>query len=103
MFPLGNDKANIVCDIEMYDQNTLLLATHDGIYRFDIPSGAFSPLFRTGSEGHVISLALDIVLDHARTLWIGGAEGGLYSYNFNTRRMKLYRHDDALPHSAATA
>lgn len=99
VFPLGNDKANIVCDIEMYDQNTLLLATHDGIYRFDIPSGAFSPLFRTGSEGHVISLALDIVLDHARTLWIGGAEGGLYSYNFNTRRMKLYRHDDALPHS----
>lgn len=99
VFPLGNDKADIVCDIEIYDQNTLLLATHDGIYRFDIASGVFFPLFRTGAEGYVISLALDMALDHARTLWIGGAEGGLYCYNFNTRRMKLYRHDDSLPNS----
>lgn len=102
VYPLKNDKANIVCDIEQYDSNTLLLATHDGIYSFDIAAGRFEPLFRSGREGHIISLALDLALDHARTLWIGGADGGLYNYNFVTRRLRLYSHDDSAPASLAS-
>jgi len=94
VYPLGNDKANIICDIEIYDRETLLIATHDGIYRFDIADESFSPLFRSGKEGYAISLALDLALDHARTLWIGGAEGGLYNYNFVTNKMKKYSHTD---------
>lgn len=99
VYPLCNDKANIVCDIEIYNEDTLLLATHDGIYRFSISDGVFSPMFRTGAEEHVISLALDLAIDHAGTLWIGGAEGGLYSYNFATKRLRQYSHSDNSPHS----
>lgn len=99
VYPLCNDKANIVCDIEIYDQNTLLLATHDGIYRFNIAEEVFTPMFRTGAQEHVISLALDLALDHAGVLWIGGADGGLYSYNFATKRLRQYSHSDSSPHS----
>lgn len=93
-YPLGNDKANIVCDIEQQGANTLLLATHDGVFSFDIARGKFTPMLRSGKEGYKIALALDLALDHAGTLWIGGAEGGLYSYNFSTRKMERYAHDD---------
>lgn len=102
VYPLCNDKANIVCDIEIYDKNTLLLATHDGIYSFNISKEKFSPLFRKGNGGHAISLTLDLVLDNSRNLWIGGADGGLYCYNFNTKRLKLYRHNDNSPNSLAS-
>lgn len=99
VYPLSNNRANIVCDIEILDGNTLLLATHDGIYSFDIKEERLTPMFRTGAEGYTISLALDLALDHAGTLWIGGAEGGLYNHNFSTGRMKRYRHDDNVPSS----
>ena len=102
VYPLRNDKANIICDIEIYDRNTLLIATHDGIYSFNIARETFTPLFRSGAEGHVIALALDLALDHSNTLWIGGAEGGLYSYNFITKRMKKYSHDDGAPGSLSS-
>ncbi len=95
-YSLHNDKSNIVCDIEMLDNNTLLLATHDGIFSFDISETSFTPLFRSGAEGYAIALALDLAIDHGGLLWIGGADGGLYCYNFNTRRMKLYSHDESL-------
>ena len=97
VYPLPNDKANIVCDIEYYNPDTLMLATHDGVYRFNVAEGTFTPMFHTGAEGFAISLALDLVFDHARILWIGGAEGGLYSYNFKSGRMTQYRHDENDP------
>lgn len=94
IYPLLNDKANIVCDIEIYKRDSLLLATHDGIYSFGIADCSFRPMFRTGAEGYVIALALDLALDHDGSLWIGGAEGGLYNYNFVTGRLNRYSHDD---------
>lgn len=85
-------KSNIVCDIVPY-KNYLLLATHDGVYQFNPETGAFSPMFKDGHEGDIITLALDLCIDHKGTLWIAGAEKGAYAYDFLTRKLKLYRHN----------
>lgn len=88
----ASHKSNIVCDIVQY-KNHLLLATHDGVYLFNPETGAFAPMFKDGHEGDIITLALDLCIDHKGTLWIAGAEKGAYAYDFLTRKLKLYRHN----------
>lgn len=78
-----SDKANIVCDILLHDES-LWLATHDGVYRFDIENETFHPMFKNGVEGAIIHLALDLKIDHRGLLWIAGVEKGAYSYDFDT-------------------
>ena len=78
-----SDKANTVCDILLREES-LLLATHDGVYRFDIERETFHPLFKSGKEGAIIHLALDLKIDHRGVLWIAGVEKGVYSYDFDT-------------------
>lgn len=78
-----SDKANIVCDILLHDES-LWLATHDGVYRFDIENETFHPMFKNGVEGAIIHLALDLKIDHQGLLWIAGVEKGAYSYDFDT-------------------
>lgn len=95
------DKANIICAIQPY-RNTLLLATHDGVLQFDIDSGTFTPLFKSGQEGAIISLALDLKIDRNGLLWISGVEKGAYSYDFATRRLRLYTHHPSKPSSLSS-
>lgn len=89
-----SDKANIVCDIIPHEES-LLLATHDGVYRFDIHQETFYPLFKSGKEGAVIHLALDLKIDHQGVLWIAGVEKGAYSYDFVTGKLTAHAHTRA--------
>ena len=89
-----NDKANIVCDIIPYKEN-LLLATHDGVYLFDVGKETFHSLFKSGKEGAIINLALDLKIDRKGLLWIAGVEKGAYSYDFETGRLMPYMHNQA--------
>lgn len=91
---MGNasDKANIVCDIIPYKE-TLLLATHDGVYQFDIQQETFTPMFKSGKEGAIINFALDLKMSHDGLLWIAGVERGAYSYNFDTGRLTPHIHN----------
>lgn len=83
--------ANIVCDIVPHGDE-LLLATHDGVYSFHPETALFTPLFKEGREGAVISLALDLQLDGDSLLWIGGVEEGAYAYHFRQKRLIPYTH-----------
>ncbi|MBQ8501508.1 MAG: response regulator [Bacteroides sp.] len=87
----NHDKANIVCDIIPY-QESLLLATHNGVYRFDIAAETFTPMFKSGAEGAVIDLALDLKIDHKGLLWIAGVENGVYVYDFVSQKLTPHRH-----------
>lgn len=89
-----SDKANIVCDIIPHEES-LLLATHDGVYRFDIHQETFHPLFKSGKEGAIIHLALDLKIDHQGVLWIAGVEKGAYSYDFVTGKLTAHAHTRA--------
>lgn len=83
-------KSNIICDIVPY-QEDLLLATHDGVYRFKPTDGTFHPMFNTGKEGAVIGLALDLHLDTRGLLWIAGTDKGVYAYDFQNDKLISYR------------
>lgn len=93
--------ANIVCDIVPQEDN-LLLATHDGVYCFEVETGHFTPLFQSGGEEERISLALDLQFDHQGRLWIAGAQRGAYCYDFRTRKLKLYAHQKDNPNSLSS-
>ncbi|MBQ8674395.1 MAG: response regulator [Bacteroides sp.] len=84
-------KSNIICDI-IKQGNGLLLATHDGVYRFDIASETFQPLFKDEAAGPVISLALDLHIGQDSLLWIAGAEEGAFVYHPKERRLTLHSH-----------
>ncbi|MGN0309850.1 MAG: two-component regulator propeller domain-containing protein, partial [Bacteroides sp.] len=93
--------ANIVCDIVPHGEE-LLLATHDGVYSFEVATGRFTQLFQQGNEEERISLALDLQLDARGRLWIGGAQRGAYCYDFATRELKLYSHQADDPNSLSS-
>lgn len=94
-------KSNIICDIIPY-KDLLLLATHDGVYQFNPTTCVFTPLFKEGKEGDIITFALDLCIDHRGILWIAGAEKGAYAYNFVTKRLKLYSNQKQDPHSLSS-
>jgi signal transduction histidine kinase/DNA-binding response OmpR family regulator len=85
-------KSSIVCDIVPY-QDDLLLATHDGVYRFKPSDGSCMPMFKSGKEGYVIGLALDLHLDTQGVLWIAGTEKGVYAYDFKKENLLLHTHE----------
>ncbi|MBE6286996.1 MAG: response regulator [Mediterranea massiliensis] len=85
-------KSNIICDIIPH-QDKLLLATHDGVYSFAPKTGKSQSLFKEKTGDYKIDFALDLLLTHDGTLWISGAEKGVYSYNFQNDSLKLYTHN----------
>lgn len=87
-----SSKSNTVCDIVPH-QDELLLATHDGVYRFHPKNGTFDPMFKDTESGGVIKLALDLQLDAQGVLWIAGAEKGVYAYDFRNGKLKSYEYD----------
>lgn len=93
--------SNIVGDIIPY-RDRLLLATHDGVCMFNPQTGKFNRLFKNNPEGDNINFALSLFIDHRGTLWIAGSENGAYSYNFDTRKLTLYRHNHALKNSISS-
>lgn len=86
-------KSNIVCDIVPY-QNDLLLATHDGIYRFNPQNGVYTPMLKDRPQGHNIGLALDLHLDARNVLWIAGTDKGVYAYDIEQDKLASYGHSD---------
>ena len=95
------DLANIICDI-LPQGDDLLLATHDGVYRFQIEKAHFVPLFKERETWQQINLALDLEWDNKGQLWIAGAERGAYCYNFAKEKMTLYEHRPDDPNSLSS-
>lgn len=82
-------KSNIICDIVPYGDD-LLLATHNGVYRFDTSIETFVPMFKDAQKGDVIGLALDLQIDNRGMLWIAGTDKGIYAYDFNEEKLCSY-------------
>lgn len=88
-------KSNIVCDIVPYEDD-LLLATHDGVYRFKPTDGTFHPMFKDTEKGDKIGLALDLQIDRQGLLWIAGTDKGVYVYDFVKEELCSYLPGTAL-------
>ena len=86
-------KSNIVCDIVPY-QNDLLLATHDGVYRFNPNNGVYTPMLKNRTQGDNIGLALDLHLDAQGILWIAGTDKGVYAYDILQDKLVSYEHSE---------
>ena len=97
----SKELANIVCDIVPHDDE-LLLATHDGVYSFNVEQERFIPLFQGAREEERIALALDLQFDLNGRLWIAGAQQGAYCYDFGSHQLKLYSHHAEQPSSLSS-
>lgn len=83
--------SDIICDIVLYENN-LLLATHDGIYQFDIEKETFSPMLKNIQADANVDLALDLHIDHNNRLWIAGAKEGAFVYDLKSGELIQYKH-----------
>lgn len=97
----GNEEtlpSDIVRDIAFY-QDRLVIATQNGVCLFDPSTGKCKQLFKDNNEGKRIKMVADIFFDNNATLWIAATGEGIFSYRFDTNRLKNYRHDPTDKHS----
>ena len=90
--------SDIVRDITPY-KDDLIVATQNGVVRFDIASGNCTQLFKNFKEGRNIKMVSDLLVDDNNLLWIAATGEGVFSYNFDTDELINYRHDARQPHS----
>lgn len=83
--------SDIICDIILHKEN-LYLATHDGIYKFDINKEEFTPMFKDKRYEKTINFALDLQMNGDSLLWIAGAEEGAFVYHFANDKLELFKH-----------
>lgn len=88
-------KSDIVCDIVSYKEQ-LLLATHDGVYSFDIKEEKFIPMFKQSETEVTIDFALDLHIDKKERLWIAGSNKGVFVYDLKHRTISSYTTDSGL-------
>ncbi len=93
--------SDIVRDIVPWERN-LVVATSDGVCLFEPETGHVSQLFKDTEEGRRIKIVADLHVDDRGTLWIAATGEGLYAYRFDTRELKVYRHDAKNPHSLSS-
>ncbi len=90
--------SDIIRDITPY-KDKLIIATQNGVCLFEPESGHCEPMFKDTPEGRGITMVADLYIDQDSTLWIAATGEGVYSYDFETRKLTRYRHDPARPHS----
>lgn len=88
--------SNNIGDITSYKKQ-LILATHLGVCLFNPSTGKSKPLFQ--EEPYKIEYANTLCIDHQGTLWVNGNGEGVYSYQFDTKKIKIYSYNPALEHS----
>lgn len=87
----ASHKSDIICDIVLHKDN-LYLATHDGVYQFNIFKEEFTPLFKDGNHEKTVDFALDLQLNDDSLLWIAGAKEGAFVYHFDNDQLELHHH-----------
>lgn len=93
--------SDIVRDIVPWGRS-LVVATADGVCLFDPATGRADRLFGDTEEGRTIGTVADLHIDDRGTLWIAATGEGLFSYRFDTRELKAYRHDPDDPNSLSS-
>jgi ligand-binding sensor domain-containing protein/signal transduction histidine kinase len=85
--------SNVVRDIFESETGDLWVATHNGINRFDYPSGAF--IRYTGYRDFQFGVVYGILEDKAGRLWFSG-NNGLYSMDNSGQNVRHYDVSDGL-------
>lgn len=83
--------SDIIRDIVPWKEQ-LVIATQNGVCLFDPGTGKCKQLFRNNSVGRLIQMVSDLHIDHKGRLWIAATGEGIFCYDFNTRKIKHYRH-----------
>jgi signal transduction histidine kinase/ligand-binding sensor domain-containing protein/DNA-binding NarL/FixJ family response regulator len=89
---------SIVRDIVPY-KNQLIIATENGVCMFNPMTGQCQLLFKNTKGGQVIRVVSDLVFDHNGLLWLTVEGEGAFSYNFETQKLKNYKHNQAVESS----
>ncbi len=90
--------SNIVKDIVPY-QDYLVIATENGVRLFDPSNGKCRRLFEKSPESLLVKNTADLLIDRDGLLWMGVIGEGVFTYNFETKVLKNYRHDPRVPAS----
>lgn len=90
--------SDIIRDIVPY-RSDLIIATQDGVCLFNPATGSCQQLFKNLKEGKEIKMVSSLCFDKQGTLWMAVTGKGVYSYRFNTNKLKSYTHDPGNPHS----
>ena len=100
----GNPHAipsDIVRDVILHGEE-LILATKEGVCRFDPETGRAEKMFQDSEIGRRIKEAAVVAIDHEGTLWIAATDVGLYAYNFETNDLRCYQHNAGHPNSLSS-
>lgn len=80
---------NIISSIVPYG-NKYIVGTHMGLYLFDPESGVFEEMLFDSSGKHRLLKVASLLIDNEGALWVGTEYSGLFSYNFETHKLKNY-------------
>lgn len=83
--------SNIISDIIPYKNETLLLATNNGIGVFDTKNKTCHPLIHNQHDYNITISTINLLIDKEGTLWIVNNRNGIYSYNFNQQKLTSYQ------------
>lgn len=72
-------------------QDDYILATENGVIRFDPTKKEFNPLL---DPEIYVGVCIFLYIDSKEILWIGTTGNGLFAYNLKTKELKRYRSDD---------
>lgn len=86
--------ANIVNDI-LFFENDLLLATHDGVIRFNKKNHKSAYLFNKDLHEKTGKKVSTIFMDNKKRLWIGTKGQGLSKYDFKTQTFTKFKYSNA--------
>lgn len=81
---------NIIKDILPYG-DSLILATHDGVYMFDTLSGRQRKMFKGEDMERIVKVVPDIYLDRDGALWICCENQGVLTCDLNTGKTMLFK------------
>lgn len=90
--------SDIIRDIVPYG-NQLIIGTQSGVCLFNPTNGRCTQLFTSSRMGREIKMVASLLIDKTGTLWIAVTGQGVYTYRFDTKRLKKYAHDENNPNS----
>jgi signal transduction histidine kinase/ligand-binding sensor domain-containing protein/CheY-like chemotaxis protein/AraC-like DNA-binding protein len=90
--------SDIIRDIVPY-KNELIIATQNGICQFSPQTGKCRQLFKDTEQGRSIKMVADLFIDYYGTLWIAATGEGVFSYDFETKKLSHYQYKPSDPSS----
>ena len=82
-YPIAQD---IIKDIVPY-KDSLVLATHNGVYMFDPASGAHRKMFAAPEIEGIVKVIPEICIDSHENLWVSILNNGLICHNLKSGKM----------------